>query len=416
MTGLWLAHRAISRRSNYALVGCAAALGLALQTAVSSLAVFPGVAAAILLPMAASTFRGGFRTAWPRPEVLLAAAVAGLLMILNLVIYNVMTGPGTVSTSGNRIGRYVARSGGESPWTLDAWGDRLLGLLQAAALAIGSQTTEVALTAGALVAPAVVVSVALALLGLWVAARRGVWLPLFVTVSVLITVSLLNGRVEPIVPRARHYVTLVPLGMVMIAVALAWLYGRAEAWFRGSPGRTWIARAGLVAVPFLLVASSIASYTAYEAERLSRPDQNNAAYLAVLDAISRSGPIDERLYMDDQLNDLLTLSGGRMITHLRYAFSVRGQEFDTIEVDDDRLPIGQRGDNSRRLILRAETVTLAASRYRLVPLPGEPGEGAPLRAFRAYPLRPRASMNLRPLRDRLQMAGMGATHWRPRSL
>ena len=55
--------------------------------------------------------------------------------------------------------------------------------------------------------------------------------------------------------------------------------------------------------------------------------------------------------MDDSLNEVLTLSGGRMVAHLRYAFMVTGQEFDTIEVDDQRLPIGRRGDDSRRLIL-----------------------------------------------------------------
>jgi 4-amino-4-deoxy-L-arabinose transferase-like glycosyltransferase len=389
LTGLWLAHRAISRRSNLALVGCGAALGLALQTAVSALTVYPGVAAAIVLPMLVSTARGGFASAWPRPDVLLTAAGAGLLMVLNLVVYNVMSGLDTVSTSGNRIGRYVAESGGDSPWTLDAWGDRLLGLLQAVALAVGSQTSEVELTADALLAPAVIVSVGLALLGLWAAARRGWWLPLLVTLSVLLSVSLLNGRVEPVVPRVRHYMTLVPLGMVMIAVGLVWLYERARSWLRGNPNGLWTARIGLVAVPLLLASSSTVSYAVYESERLSRPDKNNAAYLAVLNAVARSGPVDERLYLDDQLNELLTLSGGRMITHLRYAFTVTGQEFDTIEVEDDRLPIGQRGDNSRRLILRAETVPTAAKQYRLIPLPGEPGEGAPLRAFRAFPLRAR---------------------------
>ncbi len=389
MTGLWLANRAISRRSDCALVGCGAAFGLALQTHVTALPVLPGVAVALLFPAVARAIRGDYASAWPKAGVLLAAAGAGVLMLLNVLAYNLVVGPATVSRTGLRIGRYVTEPGGESPWTLDAWGDRLLRLLKAVALAVGSQTSELDATTDGLLAPAVVASVALALLGLWVAARRGWWLPLFVTVSVVLTVSLLNGRVEPIVPRVRHYATLVPLGMVMIAVGLVWLYEKQTSWLRGTPGGVWVARVGLAVVPLLLVASSTSTYGTYEAERLSRPDKNNAAYLAVLDAVARSGPVDERLNLDDRLNDLLTLSGGRMITHLRYAFSVTGQEFDTMDVEDDRLPIGQRGDNSRRLLLHAETVPLAAQRYRLVPLPGEPGDGAPLRAFRAFPLRGR---------------------------
>jgi diacylglycerol kinase len=411
MTGLWLANRAISRRSDLALIGSGAALGLALQTAVSALTIGPGVAAAILLPRLVPWERGhpgrpgethdrggqdgrAPRPLWPRLSTLLAAAGAGLLMVANLLVYNLFAGPATASTAGNRIGRYV----GEDAWTLDAWGDRLVGLLQAAALAVGGYASEYEATASELLSPVVVVAVALALLGLWVSARRGIWLPLLVTISVILSVSLLNGRVEPIVPRVRHYVTLVPLGAVMIAVALAWLYGRLVGWqradgaaARGRPrsgvgGGVWLVRAGLALVPLLLAGGSMASYRSYEAERLSRPDKNNAAYLAVLEAVAASGSVDDRLYLDHELGELLTMSGGRMLSHLRYAFLVRGQEQDTIEINEERLPIGQRGTASRRLVVSAGSVEMAARRYRLVPLPGEPGEGAPIRAFRAYPL------------------------------
>ena len=389
MTGLWLAHRAIGRRSNWSLIASGTAFGLALETHVTALTVILGAAAAILIPALSTMVRRGYASVWPKAKILLAATGAGILMLLNVLAHNLIVGPDTASRTGLRIGRYVAEPGADSPWTVQAWGNRLLDLLRAAALAIGSQTSEVESTADALLAPAVVVSVALALLGLCVAARRGRWLPLCVTLSVLLVVSLLNGRVDPIVPRVRHYATLVPLGMVMIALGLTWLHERNRSMLRRSPVGVWIARMTLVAVPLLLVASSTASYRAYEAERLSRPEKNNAAYLAVLDAVARSGPLDERLYLDDQLNDLLTLSGGRMLTHLRYAFAVQGQEQNTIDVKDDPLPIGQRAGSSRRLIMRAETVPVAAVQYRLVPLPGEPGDGAPLRAFRAYRLRPR---------------------------
>ena len=86
-----------------------------------------------------------------------------------------------------------------------------------------------------------------------------------------------------------------------------------------------------------MAGGSMASYGAYEAERLSRPDKNNAAYLAVLESVAASGKVDERLYLDDELGELLTMSGGRMLSHLRYAFLVRGQEQDTIQIDEERL-------------------------------------------------------------------------------
>jgi hypothetical protein len=383
MTGLWLMHRAISGRSNRALILSGAAFGLALQTAVSALTVGPGVLIALLAPMLIDVRRSGWsslRTAWPNLGALLWTALAGLLMVTNLVIYNVFFGAGTVSTSGNRIGRYV----GEDAWTLSGWGERLVALLQAIALAVGSRTSEVDAESWQLLSPFVLLAVGLAIVGLWVAARRGSWLPLLTTVSVIVTVSLLNGRVEPIVPRVRHYATLVPLGMVMIALGLVWLSEWVASW-RINAGR-WLGFAMLLLVPTLLAGGSMATYQTYQAERLSRPDKNNGAFLAVLASVSASGATTERLYMDESLSDVLTLSGGRMVAHLRYAFTVTGQEFDIIQVDDNRLPIGRRGSESRRLILRAESVPDALTRYRLVPLPGEPGEGAPLRAFRAYPL------------------------------
>lgn len=417
MLGLWLANRAIGRRSDLALAGSGAALGLALQTHVSALTVGPGVLAALLMPwlmayihrrraVTSSSERGlparsasnqprnqsvrrpylpdrrGLEArapseAWPRWTALLTAAGIALLMVANLLIYNLMSGPATLSTSGNRIGRYV----GDEAWTVGAWSDRVTGLLKAAALAIGGYTSEVEAPASALLSPMVVVSVALVLLGLWVCARRRAWLPLLVTVSVIFAVSLFNERVEPIVPRVRHYMTLVPLGMIMIGVALVWLHDRVARLGGVRPATVLLAL-----VPVLMAFGLYSAYDSYEDERLTRPDKNNAAYLAVLDAVAASGEPDERLYLDDQLSDILTMSGGRMLTHLRYAFTVRGQELDTIEIEDDHLPIGRRGTMSRRVVLNANNVEEASKRYRLVPLPGEPGEGAPLRAFRAFPL------------------------------
>lgn len=47
---------------------------------------------------------------------------------------------------------------------------------------------------------------------------------------------------------------------------------------------------------------------------MTRPEKNNAAYLAVLNAVAQSGSPRERVYLDDQLATVLTMSGGRMLT------------------------------------------------------------------------------------------------------
>src|SRR5215217_2020666 len=54
--------------------------------------------------------------------------------------------------------------------------------------------------------------------------------------------------------------------------------------------------------------------------------------------------------------------------------------------ETDGSPVGQAGAASRRVVLSAGCKPGVAARYRLGPLPVDPGDGASLRAFRAYRL------------------------------
>jgi len=376
MTGLWLVQRSLRRRSALTFIEGGVTFGLAIQTHVSALTLGPGIAVALLLPMLAGLRRGGWSAFWPRPWTLIVAAGGAVLMILNILAYNLTVQSASVGRTELRIGRYV----GADPWSLDSWGGRLLALLKASALALGSQTSEDESPVALLGSPQVLVAVGLALVGLWLVTRRGLWLPVCVVVSVLLFVSLLNSRIEPIVPRVRHYATLVPLGMALMAVAVGWLHAHAAGWRRAS----YAAQLAVVLVPLTLGAGSLVGYNEYKAERLTRPEKNNTAYLAVLRAVAVSGSARERVYLDDQLVTVLTMSGGRMLTHLRYGFLVARQEYEVVALSQTRLPVGERGSASRRLILSAESVPAMAQQYRLVPLRGDPGEGAPIRAFRAF--------------------------------
>lgn len=378
MTSLWLFQRGICRRSTWALALAGGAGGLAVQTHVTALTLAPGVALALAVSMATALRRGGWKSVWPRPWVLPVAASLALLVNLNLLVYNLTGQAESVGRTELRIGRYL----GAEPWSVGAWGGRLVGLLKASALAVGGLASEDVLPPAALGSPSVLLAVGLAFGGLWVTARHGLWLPCCVVMSVLVVVSLFNSRVEPVVPRLRHYGSLVPLGMALIAVSIGWLEAHIAGWGR----LRWAARIVALLLPAVLVATMLSASHLYVLERLARPEKNNDAYLRVVRALAGDRQPQERVYIDAALVDVVTLSGGRMLTHLRYAMDVNGQEFEVIRLSERRLPVGTRGITSRRVVLSAESAALVESQYRVVAHQGDPGEGAPLRVFRAYPL------------------------------
>lgn len=364
--GLWLLHRAVTCRSGRSLAASGLLFGLALQTHASALAIWPGLALYLLL------HRRRIGMGW-----LLLAGALGLLAVANILAYNLLHLGATANEVLLRSGRY----GGAGAVGLEGWPERFGALLRGCALALGGRVSEYVEPDALLTLP-VVVSGALALSGLALLARRREWLPLLVIGSAVLVVSFLNGRVEPVVIRARHYAQLLPLGFALVAVSVVMLRVYVDRW--APPLVTGGVTLALVA---LLIVVPRFELEAYVAERLTRPEKNNLALLQVVEAVSRGSP-DETVYLDDQLATLPTMSGGRMLTQLRYLFTLNRQEVDTVNVAQGPLPIGQRGTASRRLVLRAENVAVAAARYRLEPLPGDPGDGSPIRVFRAYRHRP----------------------------
>jgi hypothetical protein len=135
-----------------------------------------------------------------------------------------------------------------------------------------------------------------------------------------------------------------------------------------------------------LLAASQWQLHAYVAERLDRPDKNNRALLQAFAAVTHEGRASERVYVDQRLSSATTNSNRRGLRDARYLLLVRNQEYDTIDIARQPLPLGRAGTASRRLVLSQDSVELASRYYRLVPLPDEPGEGALVRAFRAYPI------------------------------
>jgi hypothetical protein len=368
---VWLLVRALAQRSSIAFAGSAFAFGLALQTHLTALAIAPGLGLGALLAGAGPLGRGRW---WSRVGAFGVALVALLLPLGNLLAYNAMHGLASFDWVGIRSEHYLQ---GE-PFTLAGWADRLVAMARATLLAFGGQASETIWPDNAIASPLVVLTAPLLLLGLWSLGRRRIWLPLLAIVSVILVVSALNSRVEPIVPRARHYATLLPIGAAVIAEGLVWLRERIGRWRRVS----WLADPVLLLGAVALTVGAMLALGAYEDERMTRTDKNNLAYLAVLDAIGKSGLRDDRVYLDSHLADVRTLSGGRMTDHLRVALTIAGQDVDTIDVDVEPNPLDRLARPPRRVVLSATSVANVSARFRLVPLPDGPGEDAPFRAYR----------------------------------
>jgi hypothetical protein len=247
--------------------------------------------------------------------------------------------------------RVAGGAGGRS------WPEPMVSLLLPTALAVGSQVSE-EVEPWRITEHPVIAMVALVLLGLASFARRRARLPILVIASGLIFVSYLNGRVEPVVARARHYAPMSPLGLVAAAEGLAVLHGFAVRFGVGRRSTRVAAACGLL----ILMACDVSSPWPYEAGRLTRLTMNNTTLLAVVEAVADSGDRSERVYIDSRIAGLGTLSGGRTLHHLRYAFGVVKQDNTVIDLERTRLPIGRSGNRSRRVVLRSGSVAAALAR------------------------------------------------------
>ena len=223
-TGLWPLHAAVQRRSGPLLAAGGLAFGLALQTHVAAVVIWPGAAVYLLLHRRAISLR------W-----LLVAAAVATLSISNVIAFNVMTTGATAHEIVYRSSDY----GGAPSAGLAGWPERLAILMRACSLALSGRVSEY-IEPQAILSPLVLVYVGLLLVGASVLVRRREWLPMLAIVSGLLLISLLNGRLEPIVARSRHYAQLLPIGYVLVAVALGALRdGLARL---GGPGRRTVSR------------------------------------------------------------------------------------------------------------------------------------------------------------------------------
>lgn len=365
-SALWLLHEAVKRRSGPRLALSGAAFGLALQTHPSPVTLAPGLAVYLLWQGRALLGR------WS-----VAAAGLGLLMLWNVVLFNVAGGLRAFAVAADKSSRYTVEGG-----AAESWAERLVVLLRSLAAGLGGLVSESDSAAAAIFHPVVATFVGLALVGLYLLARRREHLPVLAVLSLVLVMPLFNGRYEPIVTKARHFAPLLPVGFVAVGVALERLV--AVEW-TGLDARPWLRRlvagAGLVLIGCLALAQ-LALLEAYY-DRAYREGRTNGPVLQALEAIDRELRRGETVYVDRGLLEVQTMAAGRLLNHLRLGVEVGGRQLDSFEVERDALPLGRAPGAWRLLVLRSDHVALAERRYRLAVVSGDPGPDAPLRVVRA---------------------------------
>jgi hypothetical protein len=340
---LWLLHDAIIGHAYWRLVLGSVAFGLAFQTHPPTVwALAPGIVAAAALARVPWRMAG-----W--------AAGAFLLGASNLVLSE-------IRTRGEGIGVLLERVGnpsGSAPTPPATWPERLVLLGHSMAASLGGLVSETDSVAGAFGHPPVLVHVALALGGLALLVRRRELLLPLVGASVLLLLPLATGSFDPVVDKSRYFAALLPVGYVTVAVAL----GR----FR---------RVGAV-LAVLLIGGQLAGLANYY-DQAERTGQTNRPVFAALGAIQQARARGETVYLDRQLRSIDTYDGGSLMDPFRLMLSARGYPYRQLDLARDT-----GSNNPRLLVLAEESVSRAERRYRLEPLPGEPGGGSPVRVFRA---------------------------------
>ena len=334
-----------TQRVPAALAASGLCWGLALQTHPLVLALLPG--AAIFLVRHG---RPLLRTRWPY----LAAALF-VLVNLNLLVYNLTSGLGSVAY-GQQVSADYARNQELTPGVyLERVAAVVLGLFQNLGGAVESRERDW----GVLLEPGLWPVALLAAAGVVHQWRRGNELPALLLVGTVLVLPLFNGRFAPVF-NGRYLAPLLPVLYAGIAPlgALVWPWLRA----RLGPSSP-VPRAAIGLLAAFLVLHPLLALSSYYAAEL-KIGRTNAPVFQIVEAIKATRRPDEVVVIDRVLRDrILGLAEGRITSVLRMALAVNDIPFTIKALADpdpsdplsrcrDQLVIlaGRRADATERLI------------------------------------------------------------------
>ncbi|MFN8484368.1 MAG: glycosyltransferase family 39 protein [Anaerolineae bacterium] len=332
------------------LVAAGFAWAIALQTHPTALGVLPGVAVWFVLH---PTGRRWLRTRWPW---LTAAAFA--LGYANMIVYNVMTGGGSMA---------AALDAGNAYRIPPALSERAAAVasvfVQQGRMMAGAYVIQPDGEFPTLITPAALLCAALAFLALIWAARRiqTAILPLAV-VSGALTLPLITDNFEGFYD-ARYTDFMLPLVYLALALGAVSLW---QAWRGGAIGpRRALADAGFALAAAALVALPLLSVARLYADS-ERYGLTNAPFLETAAEARREADQSVAVLLDRETSHISLSGGGNARRALEYLLTMNGADFSVEPVDNMSWLL----DNSQApmfLILSDESYAALAAKSTLTP-------------------------------------------------
>lgn len=304
--GLWQLQRSLRRGDGRGLLGAGLWLGLALQAHLTALALLPGAGAYLW-----DKGRACLKTPWPY-----LASLIGLLLISNIVAFNVLTGFQSLRRAEAVQAAYARPKGSGLELYAGNLGRVGVASLRAISGAIDIRESPLAYVAD----PLVLLPASLTIGGVVLLMRRGNPLVVQVAAPYVLLLVVFNAKYEA-VPNGRFLMPLLPLAFGAIGSLLAAGYERS--------GRSRAALGALVLVVAVLAGTSLVQL-ARRYDQMAVSQQATKMIFGALDELAAVRRPDEPVLLDRNLDRLWLDGGGDLWMAFSFELNRRGVPTDEL--------------------------------------------------------------------------------------
>jgi hypothetical protein len=348
------------RSSGVWLIGAGFFLGLGVQTHITAVLLLPGAGLALLLQRP-----GLLRTRWA-----VFGALAFMLAIANLIVYNVQTGGGTLWGGQAVLSEYTGQDDGLDA---DNYVENMGRLTLATSWVLSGAIEKRRFVNETLARPLLLAYLGLAIGSVLWAARRRHWLPLLVSVPYLLILPLLQGKYEPVL-NGRYVMPVLPLVFASIGVVVA---DGMAALRSGRPARSSLVSGLLLGVACLAALYPLAPLAVYE-----RSARSNHAILAAQEAVLTARAPDEVVLVDYGLDGVFFMAAGSAFKSMELLLGGAGVPYTVIDARQSSLDDALSGHADRLAVLSSEKIRSLGRNFQLTPLMGGERDGPGFGVYR----------------------------------